>query len=179
MCANGNEIAEDTQGRAVWSTLSVNLALCIQNILLRGDIIWLQNGRWAWTQDFKTKFLYKSRYFRNKDVKYSQQSLSPDLWFWIFMTNTIDIHGKEEVFGLSEWLGDQISFPFCAKQLNNQPHGNGKQFLTWNVVLTSRYSMAAFDRQLIQTNPQQSALSIKLSTITCLSQSKYQILCTE
>ena len=49
--------------------------------------------------------------------RYSLQSLSPDLWFWIFMTNTNDIQGKEEIFVLSEWQRDQISVPFCTKQL--------------------------------------------------------------
>ena len=148
MCDNGNEIAEDTQGRAEHKILR-------QNFYTNQDISEIRTWR------------------------YSQQSLSSDLWFWIFMTNTNDIHGKEEIFGLSEWLGDQISFPFCTKQLKNQPHGNGKQFLTWNIVLTSRYSMAAFDRQLIQTSQQQNTLLIKLRSISCLSQNKYQIICTK
>ena len=132
-------------------------------------------------QDGPEHKILRQNFYINQDIseiktwRYSQQSLSPDLWFWIFMTNANDIHGKEEIFGLSEWLGDQISFPFCT----NQPHGNGKQFLTWNIVLTSRFSMAAFDRQLIQTSQQQNALLIKLSTISCLSQNKYQMICTK
>jgi len=51
-------------------------------------------------------------------------------------------------------------------------------FLTWTIVLTSRYCMVASDPQLIQTNQQQSALLIKLCTAYCQSQNKYQTLCT-
>ena len=71
MCDNGNEIAEDTQGRAEHKILR-------QNFYTNQDISEIRTWR------------------------YSQQSLSSDLWFWIFMTNTNDIHGKEEFFGLSE-----------------------------------------------------------------------------
>ena len=42
---------------------------------------------------------------------------------------------------------------------------NFSSFLTWTIVLTGRYCMAASDQQLIQTNQQKSALLIKLSTI--------------
>ena len=35
--------------------------------------------------------------------RYSMQSLSHDLWFWMFMTNTNDKQGKEDFCGLLEW----------------------------------------------------------------------------
>jgi len=35
------------------------------------------------------------------------------------MTNTNDIQEKEEIFGLSECQRDEISVPFCTKQLKN------------------------------------------------------------
>ena len=41
--------------------------------------------------------------------RYSLQSLSPDLWFWIFTTNTNDKQGKEEFCGLLEGQG-QLDF---------------------------------------------------------------------
>jgi len=67
--------------------------------------------------------ILRQNFYINRDIseirtrRYSQQSLPPDLWFWIFMTNTNDKQGKEVIFGLSEWQWDQISVPFCTKQL--------------------------------------------------------------
>ena len=81
MCENGTEIAEDTQERAVWSTQVLIRPFIFRIYCSERKYIWLQNGRWAWTQDFKIKFLYKSRYFRNKDMKiFSSVTFS---WFMI------------------------------------------------------------------------------------------------
>ena len=118
------------------------------------------------------KFLYKSRYFRNKDMKiFSAITFS---WFMI-----LNIYGKHK-----RLTGKGRDFWFI--RMRGRP--NFSSFLHQVIKeLTTRECYAVSDMN--HSSHQQvfygslwpisnSALLKKLSTIYCLSQSKYQILCT-
>ena len=85
---------------------------------------------------------------------------------WFTILNIYDKHKWHTGKGRDFWFIRMRTRPNCSS------------FLTWTIVLTSRYCILASDPELIQINQQQSALSTKLSTIYCLSHSKYQTLCT-
>ena len=110
--------------------------------------------------------------------RYSLQSLSPDLWFWIFTINTNVKQGKEEFCGFLEWQGELDFSSFLYKAI--------KELTTseWYAVSDMNHSSnqpALYGRLWPTVNTGQSETECSFDKIKYYILSipkKYQILCT-